>query len=159
MQSAADPLDGLKEVNVYSVLSYQKSGPILRFTFTTAGIDEHAWHHTAIGHPIGEWFDTSLIPLASSEGQCLTDTKVVQCVTKRAQAELIPASAIDWLGLALLASQRYREVAAKIADSDSPDLQDECAAVSALVPILSDIAERFAQAIQAKLQEFPRNAA
>jgi len=144
---------------VYSVLSYQECGPVLCFSFATPGIEEHEWHHTVLGHPISEWLDKALLPLAMEEKENLTAKQVVTCVTELAAKELIPATAIDWLGLALLASQRYREIAIKLATSDSIAIQEQCSAVSALVPVLSDVSERFAQVIYAKLREFPRNAA
>jgi hypothetical protein len=142
-----------------NVLDCSREGERLTFTFGTDGFADHAWHHTALSDPIVPWFDNVLLPLARKNGDALSVEDVVAAIADHAGQALLPLATIDWLGLALFASQRYREAAGRLAANPSPECQEECSATATLAALLGTIYERLAQAIHIILRDWPRHAA
>src|SRR5438128_2046181 len=124
-----------------NILDFTQQGPLLHFTFDTGGFEEHEWHHTAPVEPIVSLFNDTLLPLAQERGEALTAEEVIQQVGEAAARTLTPLPAVDWLGLALVAAQRFREATAKLASGETQRHQEECTLTDRLATVLEHIYE------------------
>jgi hypothetical protein len=136
---------------MYSVLDFCQDKKVLRFTFSTPGLEEHEWHHTALAEPIVGWYNDILVPLVNQHGESLTAEDVVQAVSRSAAQQLIQLTSVDWLGLALLAAQICREFAARLATNDTLESQQMYLQRATLGRVLAKISENVASAVQSKL--------
>jgi hypothetical protein len=144
---------------MYSILDFERDGSVLRFTYATLGLEEHEWHHTSPVEPLLGWFENELLPLARRSGKSLTTDEILDCVSSLAARDLVPVTGVDWLGLALLAAQFYRECAGRLASEDSPELQYECSTAAVLKTLLTQLAEQRSQAIYERFAALSQPAA
>jgi hypothetical protein len=110
------------------------------FTYITLGLDDREWHHTMPKSPLLNWVDSILIPLAKEKGNSLTIKNVLQAMNKLTEEARISLESLDWLGLALLSTQRYWESLGQLAAGPpSTEIEEACAARRKLTDICCQI--------------------
>lgn len=124
-----------------SVLAFRREGPVLHFVFATSGLESHEWHHTSLAEPTVEWVE-DLLNLARTHHGAVPSTEVVRCIGHRATQRSLPLAGIDWLGLALYAAHRFREIAARLATVSTPELQERCREADVIRTACSNIYAR-----------------
>lgn len=134
---------------MFSILAFRQEGDVLHFTMVEPQGDVVEQHHAAVAHCVVPWIDEILLPYARERGPSLGTDEVVNCIRRQAIRDGIPFESVDWLGLVLLAEQRYYEAAASLAVSDSPDLQQRLSSARTLAHTLGTIYGQIAQAISA----------
>jgi hypothetical protein len=144
-------------MGIYSLLDYSCDNSVLRFTYATAGIEEHDWHYAALVHPTVDWFEDVRHGLAGQHK--LTVEAALERISELAAIACVPITAVDWLGLALFALQSYREAAGRLAASNSPEAREECLQFRALSDTFAEIADQFSTAVQDRLSRLPADAA
>jgi hypothetical protein len=128
-----------------SVLDYSRRGSLLHFVYGTAGLDDGAWEYTAQAEPIEAMFRDALLLFALERGASLSAEEVARRVEDEAASRPTPRPPTDWLGLALFAAQRVREVMGRLAEG-GPTSQQEYFATARLASLLEAICERTPQA-------------
>jgi hypothetical protein len=144
---------------MFTILVWTQEGPLLHFTFGKDAGEGRQWQHTALVSPISALYEETLLPLARQRGDQLSAEEVVRAVTECADATSTPPESIDWLGLALFAAKRFREVLGQLITGDVQQLQPECAAADVLATRLELIQEYIAQGLGERLRAIPSQAA
>ncbi len=144
---------------MFSILDTRRDGPLFRWTFSTHGLDEDEWHHSAVAHDLVAWVDEVLLPFAEEKQGYLKPEEVVRQVIDLATRDRVFVTGIDWLGLALLAAERYREWAAKLAYQDSDEVQRKLSAAVSLSKVLDQVHHRIARVLHATLRDTSLDAA
>jgi hypothetical protein len=134
--------------SMYSILECARAPGTITFCFANPGVGDDLWTHMSFDAPLVEWLERGLLPLAVERGKELSVEDVVARLMGLAESRGMLATSIDWLGLALLAAQEYREVAAALHEDDTPELQARCAACSLLAMLLYEFDERLAHELE-----------
>jgi hypothetical protein len=129
---------------MYSIIECTHSEAAVTFHFATPGLADELWTHTSLRSPLVEWLENVLLPLTMESGDAVSVQAVTGRLIELAESRGMLATSIDWLGLALLAAQEYREAAAALHESNRPELQARCAACFRLASILYQFDERLA---------------
>jgi hypothetical protein len=143
---------------MYHILNCRQDGPVLYFTFANRD-DDFEWQHVVCAQPWVDWYSKSLLPLAEQRGDSLQPSDLLDEIEKQAAAQQMPLAAIDWLALALWASQAYRVAAVDILRDDSPAAQRRLAAADLVRTLLGRMADRYTQIVQSRLRADLRGAA
>jgi hypothetical protein len=144
---------------MFALLDCVDNSPVFHFTYTTPGLDSSEWHHSTPQSPLANWVDDVLIPRAMERGDLLDLRDVVQTLYDQAQQARIAFEDLDWLGLALLATLRFRNSLGQLTVQMSPSLQAECAARSRLADICCQIYEELSFARHDSLRQWLTSAA
>jgi hypothetical protein len=135
---------------MYNILNCQQEDSVLRFTFGTLDFEDRIWHHAVLVHPLTEWFENALRPLARRYGKETTTKQIIDSVADMAERASVPFASVDWLGLALLAVQSYCDAAADLATDASPETEERVSESAVLAEVLAEVSEQSASAINSR---------